>query len=919
MYLNPRSSRDRRTSTNPSDRREDELSVLERSIKAVERQKRLVQEALEVRPLSSASLRGLVGDRRTLVLVNDGKDDEVIHGGSGGGGGGGSGDRLDYWTEEEKKGGDSDELGPYIHTSVAKPAAATTATAENAAPRRSKRTRTGAAEKAPPPGPQKKGKGWARTGWGKLETAVEAAGAAKAALHERLKATLLRLDERERKLRGRVLTHVLQEHQQQWRQHRHRQQHQHQPQQQQRQQIDGSYSFFNPIHNHGGEHLARSGSNHSAGGRRGQQHHNNRRRAGPLVLELQRRDSEFDDGRRQQRRWHQQEICSESSYFGSPTASSTVASAIAFSEARYHASLAQAAVSPSAFSNKRNQGGKRVKRFFVDGYSRGRLSGQSVAGGRVTGARERAGGPAAPTTGVEPSNALPPLFVRRRMKLRPAPQNVAPDAAAAAAAQPGERGRARHRSPVLPTARGASSRDAVFLPDGASPPAANPHVMMADRRRNNTARTSSERSKRWMSFPWRQTFMCCAGVGNAVYDPGSCGVAAEPRARSAEVGSWRESMRGSINRGRRSESARPHRSLENQQRQPETARVRPAVRTSSGSTGGGEVSGGGGGGDDEQPPFQPQTKNPVSLFNFRAVSLVTTSLTASPTTPAASAAVPLSHTMRGRPGLLTAAGSISGGGVSVDAEDEQPPNAGRQAKKSSRRTRRGSSVSDRSDSSATLAGVADLFLPHPLRGSRDELTADGSTSGGVASVAEDERPTAGQHSKKFTSGLPTRRGSSVSDRSDTSATLAAAAVSFLANPLREPPVVLTAADATSGGVVSVDGDHEQPRPGQQSNKSTSHVPPRRASSVPDRLGSSAVAANVLGLLRDETSRRQTRSTGDDSGDDGCGQARRDDGQPRAATENVEKPELLSLAPGTLSAALAAAVHAEVVAGSSNDS
>eukprot|EP00752_Nemacystus_decipiens_P006062 g5471.t1 len=72
-------------------------------------------------------------------------------------------------------------------TAVARPATATTATAENAAPRRSKRTRTGvagvtAAEKAAPPGPQKKGNGGARTGRGKPETAVEAARAAEAAL-----------------------------------------------------------------------------------------------------------------------------------------------------------------------------------------------------------------------------------------------------------------------------------------------------------------------------------------------------------------------------------------------------------------------------------------------------------------------------------------------------------------------------------------------------------------------------------------------------------------------------------------------------------------------------------------------------------------------------------------------------------------
>eukprot|EP00752_Nemacystus_decipiens_P014381 g12791.t1 len=74
-----------------------------------------------------------------------------------------------------------------LRPSVAKPAAATTTPAENAAPRWSKRTRTGAAgvtaaEKAAPPGPQKKGNGGARTGRGKPKTAVEAARAAEAAL-----------------------------------------------------------------------------------------------------------------------------------------------------------------------------------------------------------------------------------------------------------------------------------------------------------------------------------------------------------------------------------------------------------------------------------------------------------------------------------------------------------------------------------------------------------------------------------------------------------------------------------------------------------------------------------------------------------------------------------------------------------------
>ena len=74
MYLNPRPSHDRRIITKPNDRREDELPVLERSIKAVERQKRIVQEAIEVRPLSLDSLRGIIGNRRAGVLVDDGKD-----------------------------------------------------------------------------------------------------------------------------------------------------------------------------------------------------------------------------------------------------------------------------------------------------------------------------------------------------------------------------------------------------------------------------------------------------------------------------------------------------------------------------------------------------------------------------------------------------------------------------------------------------------------------------------------------------------------------------------------------------------------------------------------------------------------------------------------------------------------------------
>lgn len=52
--------------------------MVERSIKAIERQKSVVQEAIEVievRPLSLTSLRAARGNRRTRLLVNDGKDE----------------------------------------------------------------------------------------------------------------------------------------------------------------------------------------------------------------------------------------------------------------------------------------------------------------------------------------------------------------------------------------------------------------------------------------------------------------------------------------------------------------------------------------------------------------------------------------------------------------------------------------------------------------------------------------------------------------------------------------------------------------------------------------------------------------------------------------------------------------------------
>lgn len=76
MYLNPRPSRNGRRNTQPDDdQHEDAIAVLENSIAAIERQKGMVQEAIETRPSSLTSLRGLVGNRTSWLL--NGTDEGV--------------------------------------------------------------------------------------------------------------------------------------------------------------------------------------------------------------------------------------------------------------------------------------------------------------------------------------------------------------------------------------------------------------------------------------------------------------------------------------------------------------------------------------------------------------------------------------------------------------------------------------------------------------------------------------------------------------------------------------------------------------------------------------------------------------------------------------------------------------------------
>ena len=538
-------------------------------------------------------------------------------------------------------------------------------------------------------------------------------------------------------------------------------------------------------------------------GRSGEPHHN-RRRTEPLTVEQQqqqqqrqqRQDGSFDDGgggggrgRSGQRHMLRRISRSESSYFGSPTASSAVASAVAFSDARFNASLALAAESPTAFSGKKSHSVKGLKRFLLNVHSRGRSSEQSVAGERGTAGQESAGGATVDEGG----------------------------------------GSRCDRAGEGETPRAASSPKAVTCGGG----------------RNSNTSTQPRRSRSSARSPWRPMFMCFAGCGKAGYDAGGGGHAVESRTRSVSVGSLRGSSSSSKSRGSKSACWGP--SLGVPPFQPKVACERAAVRTSAGSTRGGGVRVGGG---DEQHRSEPRTKTPLSHFPHHPPSFATETSTASPTTPAsvAAAAAPPPKPIRGLHAVLTSAGSVSGGGVSGDGDDEQPP-IGPQANKRSSGFRRASSVSESSDSSAiTLASMGATFLSNGGRPAAP--TPAGSTNGGGVSFRGDrEQPLFEPPTSRFPPGfLPRRQPSSVSECSDCSvSTLASAKLTFLMSPAGGRPPALTAAGSTSGGGVSVDGDHEQQHPvGPLSKKRPSGFPPRRRlSSASERsnCSSSTLAAS----------------------------------------------------------------------------
>eukprot|EP00752_Nemacystus_decipiens_P017399 g15594.t1 len=109
---------------------------------------------------------------------------DLVTTGGGVGGGSGSGFRLYYWTEEENKTGGSDEVAAYSRGQ----AGSGDGDGGDRGPKTVFENEKGgggvtAAEKASPPGPQKKGNEGARRGRWEPETAVEAARAAEAALN----------------------------------------------------------------------------------------------------------------------------------------------------------------------------------------------------------------------------------------------------------------------------------------------------------------------------------------------------------------------------------------------------------------------------------------------------------------------------------------------------------------------------------------------------------------------------------------------------------------------------------------------------------------------------------------------------------------------------------------------------------------
>lgn len=337
---------------------------------------------------------------------------------------------------------------------------------------------------------------------------------------------------------------------------------------------------------------------HPAPARTGRDHHCRRF---PSVSSRQR--SEFDDDdddyndQQQQRHPHTRNIMISSwTYFSSPTASSAAASAVAFSEACYHASLALAAASPSDFSRKTHYSSNNLKKFFYGG-SLGDRSERSVTGrraalwgekksdGGVTGdesssnrvdQKERrndlkegraAGEPVSSTTGVESSPAAA-LSVGRKLKRRHAHKKGAPSTFSfPSAAHAGGSG-AEHRSPADPPNRGGSSGDAGFLADGPIPPAADKRA----KTRDNSTRTYSTCSQLGGSSarrPWRPMFMCragggdvsegAAGSGGKAVQSGSGEKAVQARTRTVSMGSrWQRFTR---KRKQRAHSSRGDASL----------------------------------------------------------------------------------------------------------------------------------------------------------------------------------------------------------------------------------------------------------------------------------------------------------------------------------------------------------------------
>lgn len=610
-------------------------------------------------------------------------------------------------------------------------------------------------------------------------------------------------------------------------------------------------------------------------GRTGQQHHRNgRRRTDPLTLKQRRKAGEFDagnddddDGDRQERPPRERPSGSASSYFSSPSARSAAASAAAFSEACYIASLTLAAASPSAFSKKDH--GSRLKRSFFDGYSSGRSSDQSGVGrGRVAGEKKCVGGvtvnESASSRPVQTegkaageralsmtrirSYSAPSLFMERKLKRRPVPQQVTPDASSASAAAQAGAGGGWHRSPAIPPARAGLSLDAAFLPDRLAPPAADKKVMAGGSTRNNTSH--SRRSKSSRRSPWRSMFLCWADCGNASYDAVSGGNAVTSRAMSAVV----KSGRGSINSGSSSGSRSGGSSGSNKSRgsksagrdlspeippfQPKMARGHFAGGTSVSSASGSGVRVGG---DEEQSPLTPQARNPPYPFPLRPVSSVTECFTSCLTAPATSAVSLLSKPIRDPLAVLTSAGSTVGGGVRVGGDEEHPP-AGPQTKNPASRFLPclEASVTESWCASARMSAAAGVALrSKPTRDPPAVLTSAGPTNGGDVGAGSDEKqPPAGHQSRNPASRFPHRQASSVTESSYAS-TADMAGVAFQPNEIRSSPAVLTSSSSTSGGGVRVGGDEKQPLAGPQTKNPASRFLPRSESSITESWGASA--------------------------------------------------------------------------------